>query len=1242
MAVSGKSTPRRWRRRLVYLAAALALLVVAHPIWLPWLAAAWLAPHGIHWQQVERHGWTRFRLRNLEITLDSGHATVRDLDVPAPLPVLVRRFVSAGAAAPRIVATGWRVDYQADATGTNTATAGPQSLAEALDLAEGVVHESRRWLAALELRDGEARFGGLALQVPAANWTNDTLHLTGGLATQTRQIVAELRLPTNAPVDLRLSSPRDDLALNLQLRPTGQAWAAAGELRWLSNRVALEAGWDGAGFWPRRARVIGQGLRLPAQALGTDAITNATADLAFNWADGAGDLRATATAQPTLASLRELGPFTAEIEALTDGTSATLQRLRLHTRGVEATLGAPVSVAFDGRLLTPNTRLNLNLDLASLPITGLAGKFVGQVDVHADQARHIQLGLNFAGQNLRWQEVNAPTASLTGNLIWPEVHIHQLDLELKGGGRFHAEGSADLVRRIVAGAKWEFAGALPPALLPTGLELGTLQSQGELTGPFAALRHQGKLVLDDLRLPGCQPLVANLDWHGEATDFEAVTASLKAGPSTLRLSGAAAMSLPPELAVQARIEQLDAAWGQTNLFQLAQPVSVHWAPPNAGDTNAFALEWGAVQLSGAAGELALRGTVRWPGTGAVQVAAARLAPARFQGFVVMPIPAGTVPRFQAQANWANGPADFLLDTVLAVQLPDQPPWELTLAAQSDATGVQVSRVHWTEAGATLIDTSTHLPVRLWPGRAHGLAFDRDAPFNLAVHLGPGNAAWRHLPARLGLALEGGQVDLRFAGSYHQPEATLDFRAARLRAPAALVGTNLPPVENLELTAALNPSELVLTHLAASILGQRVEAQARLPLDWSASEDWANPSALLDWSRASGEAQMERLQLASLARLAPQPLLTTGEVSAVVRLQPGLQLRGRVAITNATTVPFPQLGALRELQANLAISNRTATLEGGQARYAGQPLFLRGQVEWSTNALPVGEVTVTGTNLSLWRAPNLFLRGGVDITLIRTNGAPPLLAGTLQLTNSLYLPEFREMILDVNQPEQRPPFFSVREPALADWRLDVRVQGDRFLRVVSPFFKGELSTVMRVQGTLHDPVAVGDVSVAAGRLLFPFGALNVDNGRVSLTREDPYRPRLALSASGENFGYSVRAEISGPADAPTMTFDSIPALSSKEILLMLAAGEMPRQDVRFGATDKVSRIGTYFGSQLVSDLLGQESSADRLQVRSGEEVTDTGGLSYSVEYKLTDRLSAIGFYDRFRTLNMGLKMLIYSR
>ena len=451
MAASGNSTPRRWRRRLVYSAAALLLLAMAHPLWLPWLAAPWLAAQGVHWQRIERHGWTRLRLHGVEATIGSMRVTASELEVPEPVPVLFRRFVSEGVAAPRIVVTGWRVDYPAAASATNTAVAGPQSLPEVLGLAEDVVHESRRWLAGIELRGGEARFGALAWNVPTGSWTNDTLRLTGGLASAPRQITAESSLPPGAPAQLRLTSPSDDVNLNLEFRAAGQAWKAAGELRWLSNRVALEAGWDRAGFWPRRARIAGQGLRLPASALGTGAIVDPNAGFEFDWADGTGDLRAHASAQPTLPSLRGLGTFEAVIEAHTDGTAATLQRLRLHARGLETTLRDPVSVAFDGRLLTPETRLELKLDLASLATAALGGELTGQVNLRAGQDRHVELRLDLAGQDLRWQKFGAPTAALTGSHLWPELRIDRLDVGLAEGGRFHAEGGLDLARRFVTG-----------------------------------------------------------------------------------------------------------------------------------------------------------------------------------------------------------------------------------------------------------------------------------------------------------------------------------------------------------------------------------------------------------------------------------------------------------------------------------------------------------------------------------------------------------------------------------------------------------------------------------------------------------------------------------------------------------------------------------------------------------------------------------------------------------------------
>ena len=65
---------------------------------------------------------------------------------------------------------------------------------------------------------------------------------------------------------------------------------------------------------------------------------------------------------------------------------------------------------------------------------------------------------------------------------------------------------------------------------------------------------------------------------------------------------------------------------------------------------------------------------------------------------------------------------------------------------------------------------------------------------------------------------------------------------------------------------------------------------------------------------------------------------------------------------------------------------------------------------------------------------------------------------------------------VSSPERRPPYFSVAEPGLADWRLAIRVGGERGLKVRSTLFNGQVSPNLRVQGTLKEPLALGDMKI----------------------------------------------------------------------------------------------------------------------------------------------------------------------
>jgi len=199
-----------------------------------------------------------------------------------------------------------------------------------------------------------------------------------------------------------------------------------------------------------------------------------------------------------------------------------------------------------------------------------------------------------------------------------------------------------------------------------------------------------------------------------------------------------------------------------------------------------------------------------------------------------------------------------------------------------------------------------------------------------------------------------------------------------------------------------------------------------------------------------------------------------------------------------------------------------------------------------------------------------------------------------------------------------------------------------LLLASPVFSSLLSADFQLRGSLRAPILTGDARVNSGRLIFPFGALNLDQGLASFSGNDPNGPHLQINASGRNYRYDLRLEVNGPADGASVVFSSTPPLTSEQILLMLTAGEIPQSDYTFSSSARAGRLATFLGKDLFSQITGSDPSEERLTIRTGEGISDTGRLTYSVEYRLSDRWSIEGEYDEFNAFNADLKWKIYSR
>jgi len=169
-----------------------------------------------------------------------------------------------------------------------------------------------------------------------------------------------------------------------------------------------------------------------------------------------------------------------------------------------------------------------------------------------------------------------------------------------------------------------------------------------------------------------------------------------------------------------------------------------------------------------------------------------------------------------------------------------------------------------------------------------------------------------------------------------------------------------------------------------------------------------------------------------------------------------------------------------------------------------------------------------------------------------------------------------------------------------------------------------------------------VQIDNGLIRFPFASFRVQQGTALVTSQDPTRPQLNVVANAKQFGYDLKLEVSGPADAPILQFSSTPPLSSDRILLMITAGQLPGAEQAVTAQQRAQAFATFLGRDLINKLGGSEPAEPRLTVQSGQQVTDEGRPTYLVEYMFVDDWYLVGEYDRFNEFNVGVKWRFYSK
>ena len=452
---------------------------------------------------------------------------------------------------------------------------------------------------------------------------------------------------------------------------------------------------------------------------------------------------------------------------------------------------------------------------------------------------------------------------------------------------------------------------------------------------------------------------------------------------------------------------------------------------------------------------------------------------------------------------------------------------------------------------------------------------------------------------------------------------------------------IPPLKNIEARIVLDRQRAHVELLSFLVEEQPVTMQGEVPFEFGKSL-----GDVVQWDKARAQVEIKDAKVAAAARFFPTILLPQGTVNVSARLDPGLQVHGELQLRGAAVRPLLAVGAVQEVDADLQLEGRQVEIKDFHGLLDGQPVSAKGKVELPEKNFKAGltaiDVHLQGQNVPLVRQSEIVVRSDVDATITKSKNGRTVVSGKLNLRNSVFLSDLKALVPGkVARTSRPPPYFSVEIEPFADWGLDLTVSGEQFLKVRSPLFRGEISAALKGSGTLRDPVALGQVTIRSGTVLFPFAGLKVSHGSITLTSDNPYQPRLSITAASRIYGYDVKMNISGFADDPVIEFSSTPPLTSEQIVLMITSGQLPSNEKEFSASQRAGRFALFMGKNLLAKL-GFESDSERLTIRSGEDISEEGKQTYYLEYKLTEKLSLVGEYDRFNALNAGIKWRVYSK
>ena len=242
---------KRTRKLLLVLGGVVGLLLVlvlALPLWFPWLVQSLSASHGLHYSQYIRKSYTRFELVDATFTNRTTVVTAKRLEGYVPTAWLWQLYVSKSTQ-PFATVDDWKVQIRPSAN-----KAGERQTPSVLEQYRQTRHtlaQVNRWLPQAVLRNGVVETRGEVVEVPQSHFAGVEAFRRGRLAEKNSERSGGGLLLKRA-VRFTLPFAVFPCRLSALIADQGNGLSVQSTNVWLQNEIVASAQFGREGLVPEK------------------------------------------------------------------------------------------------------------------------------------------------------------------------------------------------------------------------------------------------------------------------------------------------------------------------------------------------------------------------------------------------------------------------------------------------------------------------------------------------------------------------------------------------------------------------------------------------------------------------------------------------------------------------------------------------------------------------------------------------------------------------------------------------------------------------------------------------------------------------------------------------------------------------------------------------------------------------------------------------------------------------------